>query len=863
MKEAASTKYVIVHGHFYQPPRENPWTERIERQPGTEPYHDWNDKIANECYLPNAFSRRLDEWGRITKLLNNYESMSFNFGPTLISYLEDHFPEVYERILEADRASLARLGHGNAIAQCYNHIIMPLASRRDMETQVRWGVRDFERRFGRFPEGIWLPETAVNEEVLSLLVDHGFRFIILGPHQALRTRPLEGAANQSGIAADPPRTAAQAKSQGAEHDSLWKDVSKGNIPTGMPYRCFAMGPKGKRDPQRFIDIFFYDAPLSTDVSFNHLLRNGDRFAEAIEFGFERGGGDLVVVATDGEIYGHHEPFADMAFSYLVDSAAPRHGFVLTNFATYLEKHPPSHEVELKPGPNGEGTSWSCFHGVARWKEDCGCTTGGKPSWNQRWRSPLRAALTSLARALDSAYEEDTRGILADPWQARDDYIELVSERNPDSSREFVLAHATRELSAEEISRVLSLLESQRNAQLMFTSCGWFFADISGLESVQVLRYAARAVELAGPHRRTDLEKRLIEDLRGAVSNIAGKGTGADIYLSAKKSSSIGARCIVALYAIGTHLSAKEEPARIYGHPIRISSSTIRRLDGATLRLGIIELSSRFTLETRRFEYLLFVEKDAGFSCYVRELEEGYAPSQSLERFEELARSGSNELLQAAASDYFGSPITARDFLPEDRERIIRQFAHRRLEIVEERFGEIYSESRALLKLLSEAGMQAPPSLSVPAQAHLTRRLVEETERWERSLDPAGLEGIRRIVSEASAHGVKIDTSCASQSFTELVLEKLKILASDLRAESATALEQFVNMSDQLGIEINFRDIQNEVYDILVTRIDPLLEGASGREKLSAAAKEAIAAFLALARRFNFNTESWERKLSSF
>jgi hypothetical protein len=852
MEGAGRKKHLIVHGHFYQPPRENPWTEEIERQDGVAPYHDWNDKITNECYLPNAFSRRLDGYGRITKLVDNYESLSFNFGPTLISYLEDRFPEVYERILAGDHSSVKRLGHGNAIAQCYSHVIMPLASRRDRETQVRWGVRDFERRFGRAPEGIWLPETAVSASVLEVLIEHEFRFIVLSPHQALRIRPL----------AEAP-VAAKAGAGGAKPaaDGGWKDVSKEGIPAGFPYRCFAPRAKGRRDRRRFIDVFFYDAPLSTDVSFNHLLQNGDRLADAIELGLQRGGNDLVVIATDGEIYGHHEPFADMAFSYLVDDAGPRHGFTVTNFGAYLAAHAPAHEVELKPGPNGEGTSWSCFHGVGRWKEDCGCSTGGAPEWNQKWRAPLRSGLTALAESLTAAYEEATKPLLADPSAARNDYIDLLGERTAESAREFVRAHAARELSPEEISRTLSLLESQRNAQLMFTSCGWFFADISGLEASQIMRYSARAIELAGPDHRTSLERRLIDDLKAALSNIPAKGTGADIYAAAKRASAVGARCIAALYAVRAHLDGSEEDVSIYGHPIHPIDATLRRLDGAAMRIGMLELASRYTLETRSFEYLLYVEGDAGFSCYVREAPNGASHRESVEHFEELAREGATDRLLAAAAERFGPAFSARDFLAEDRERILRQFARRKLDVVEERFGEIYAESRVLLKLLKESNMVLPTSLLVPAQAHLTKRLVAEVGRWERSLNPAGLDGIRRIVSEASAYGVPIDTSSASTSFTELILEKVRLIGDELRPDSAAALEQFVNMSDGMGIETNFRDIQNRVYDILESKIAPMLEDAGRPLGSGAPPKEGIAAFLSLARRFNFNTEAWERKLA--
>lgn len=851
MNPTPPKKNVVIHGHFYQPPRENPWTEEIDREPGAAPYHDWNERIASECYLPNARSRRLDGYGRITRLVNNYEWISFNFGPTLISYIEEKFPEVYELILAGDRASAARLGHGNAIAQCYNHVIMPLASPRDRETQVRWGVRDFERRFGRSPEGIWLPETAVNAAVIELLAEHGFRFVILSPYQALRTRPLEGAA------------AAAPAADRSDPSSGWRDAAKGALPGGRPYRCFVPGDKGPRDRRRHVDVFFYDAPVSTDVSFNHLLRNGDRFAEAIDFAFQRSGGDLVVVATDGEVYGHHEPFADMALSYLAEAAAPRHGLAMTNFGAYLDAHPPVEEVELKPGPNGEGTSWSCFHGVGRWKEDCGCSTGGGPSWNQKWRAPLRAGLAELSESLAAAFEKETKPLLADPWRARDEYIDLVEERTAEAARRFVADRAPRPLADGEISRCLSLLESQRNAQLMFTSCGWFFSDISGIETTQILRYAARAIELAGPARRAGLERKLLDALSAARSNVPAAGTGADIFAAARRASALGPRAVAALYAVNEHFAPGEAIRSVYGHPVRPLSALLRRMDGGAARVGALELSSRYTLERRVFEYLVYVEGEAAFVCYVREADGGAAAAGVVEEFAALAGDASKDRLFAAAADHFGTGLTARDLLAEDRERILRMLTAGKLDAVDRLYAQMFDECRSLLRLLAEAGVGMPPSILVPAQTHLTKLLVDEVARWERTLNPAGLEGIRRIVSEAKTYAIPIDTSTAAASFTSLVMEKLKLLAGELSAPPATALEQFVNLSEEMGIELNFRDIQNRVYGILETAIVPFIEGLRGRSPESrAAGKRAVEAYLSLARRFNFNTEAWEKRLEA-
>jgi hypothetical protein len=868
MEKTPSVKHLIIHGHFYQPPRENPWTEQIERQESAAPFHDWNDRITEQCYLPNALSRRLDNWGRITKLVNNYEWISFNFGPTLISWIEENQHEVYERIVEADRASAARLGgHGNAIAQAYNHIIMPLATRRDQETQIRWGVYDFVRRFGREPEGIWLPETAVNAATLAVLVEFPFRFIVLSPHQALRTRRLDGAAGaKGGEEAEPKGGGRKADSGGgrtAEHAAGWKDVSKGSIATGFPYRCFVPGAGGKRSSSRFIDIFFYDAPLSQDVSFNHLLRNGDTFAEAIESGYGRGGNDLVVIATDGEIYGHHEPFADMALSYLIEAAGPKRGLAMTNFGAYLAAHEPLFEVELKPGPNNEGTSWSCFHGVGRWKEDCGDAAGGSPGWNQKWRAPLRAGLTSLAESLASLYERETGEYLKSPWQSRDDYIQVIEDRGPAAAKSFLADHAARELTGPETSRVLRFLESQRNAELMFTSCGWFFSDISGIETVQILRYAARAIELVDEEPREMLEKKLMADLKGALSNVPAKGTGTDIYRRARDGSFLSLRHFAALYTIASHLTGSNEISEIYGYPIHPLEETLRRTDEATVRIGSVEATSRYTLETVAYEYLLRAEKDAGFACFIKERGEEKSYHEMTEGFSKLASSESKERLFAAAAKHFGGPaLTLRDFLADDRERILNHLVRTRLETIDERFGDIYLQSRNLLRLLSESGIPAPATLVIPAQVYLTRKLVREVERRERSLERAGLEGIRSIVSEASTFGVPIDKSSAAASFTELIVDKLKLLASGLDAKAASELEQFVNLSDEMGIQTNFRDIQNRVYGILETSVSPLLDELAARPTDGRERKLAVLAFLSLARRFNFNTEAWEKKVEA-
>ncbi len=580
-KNEEAKRYLIIHGHFYQPPRENPWTERIERQESAFPYHDWNERITRECYRPNTCSRILDPYGRITELINNYEWISFNFGPTLLRWLEDQHPDVYEKIIAADARSVERFeGHGNAIAQVYNHIIMPLASRRDQETQIRWGVKDFERRFNRSPEGIWLAETAINQQTLEILMDFGFRFIILSPHQAEAVKNI--------------------------NEKDWVDVSDGTINIGQPYRCYQPGRRGKKRRDRYIDIFFYHPQLAQDISFNHLLRNADALAERIALAFEETGGDLISIATDGEVYGHHEPFADMALAYLVTSAAASHGFSMANFGYYLDTHEVTAEVRLKPGPNGEGTAWSCFHGVGRWKEDCGCKIDPVRNWNQKWRTPLREGLNELRDSLGEIFERETSPLLKDPWKARDEYIEIIDGRERELVEGFLSRHARKKLSEEEKVRVLSLLESQRNSLLMFTSCGWFFDDISGIETVQIMLYAARAIELAGENHSTELEEKFLKTLGEAKSNVEALGTGAEIYRRAVSRTRIDAERIVAQHAIFAHLFGPAEALNIFGFSITPERNKVLSNNSTTLQAGLVKMVSPYTMKQTSHAYLLIV-----------------------------------------------------------------------------------------------------------------------------------------------------------------------------------------------------------------------------------------------------------------
>lgn len=462
---------LIIHGHFYQPPRENPWTGVIDPQPGAAPYHDWNERIHAECYAPN---------------INNYPHISFNFGPTLLSWLATHHANTYQKILDADKVSAAaRTGHGNAIAQAYGHAILPLCNDRDRLTQILWGLADFRFRFGREAESLWLPETAANDEVLALLIEQGLRYVILAPNQA-----------------------------------------KGTIDTAQPYRFSHPDGSG-----RSLAIFFYNGPVARAIAFERALASSrglvDLFIRAAQ------DGDLVNVATDGETYGHHFKFGDLCLAHALGVEAKEAGFWITNYGEFLDRHPAETEVEIDNGPDGEGTSWSCAHGVGRWARDCGCHTGGEPDWNQKWRQPLRAALNFLRDDAAKKFEEMGAELLSDPWTARNQYIGVILD--PDHVREeFLKRHAVRPLDSAEEQRVWKLLEMQLSSLLMFTSCGWFFSDLAGLETVQVLRYAARAVDLMNQLGLDPPFKSFLELLAEAKSNRPEMGNGADIFLAVDK-----------------------------------------------------------------------------------------------------------------------------------------------------------------------------------------------------------------------------------------------------------------------------------------------------------------------------------------
>lgn len=493
--------FIILHGHFYQPPRENPWTGIVPLQKSADPYHDWNSRITKECYAANSFSRYLDTHGRIEDIVNNYEYLSFNFGPTLMGWLKEHAPNIYRKIQDADKVSIENNGgHGNAIAQGYNHTILPLDTPLDAEIQIEWGLGDFKSHFNRESEGIWLPETAVNYKIIDILIEKKIKFIILSPWQAEAIQ--------------------------TEDSDEWQLLGDQPVPSWRSYRIER--EKGS------IAVFFYNNILAQGISFGHYLRDANTLYNKLKrLHCSRETSHLIHTATDGEIYGHHEPFGDMGLAALIKKIKDGDKFTLTNYGYYLEQYPPVYRARLKHGEENKGSSWSCFHGVSRWYKDCGCNTGGKEGWDQKWRTPVRKAYETLSKDLILLYKEEIRKISnIDPETILKKYIEVLT--NKKSRNNFASEMLTEKAySSINKNKLFKLLEGQKFRMYTFTSCGWFFSELSGIEPVQNLKYAYKAIEIYSHFTQKDLTDKFLDDLKEARSNIKENGTGKDIYLSLK------------------------------------------------------------------------------------------------------------------------------------------------------------------------------------------------------------------------------------------------------------------------------------------------------------------------------------------
>ncbi|HEX7828626.1 MAG TPA: DUF3536 domain-containing protein [Thermoanaerobaculia bacterium] len=786
-----TARLMTIHGHFYQPPRENPWLEAVETQDSAFPYHDWNARITAECYEPNASARILDDHDHIRSIVNNYASISFNFGPTLLSWLEVASPETYAAILDADRASRERLGHGAAIAQAYNHVILPLANARDKRTQVRWGLRDFEHRFGRKAEGMWLPETAVDVASLEALAAENVAFTILEPHQAARWRNLG--------------------------ESAWHDAN-GHIDPTQPYVC-------KLPSGRSIVIFFYDGPISRAVAFEQLLARGELFAHRLAGAFHehRAHTQLVNIATDGETYGHHHRFGEMALAYALQFIEKQGLAKLTNYGAHLAQYPPMHEVEIV-----ERTSWSCAHGIERWRSDCGCNTGGSAGWNQQWRGPLRSALDWLRDEVASLFEREGAKVLRDPWLARDHYIDVVLDRSETSVARFLASHA---VEGARVTTVLQLLELQRNAMLMYTSCGWFFSEISGIETVQVLHYAARVIQLAKQLSGIDLEQPFLTRIVRASSNLPEKGNGRLIYEREVAPSRLDLSRVAAHYAVLSLFDTFDDDTRIYCYEVTRREFEIRKSGRARLAIGTIEVRSTITHESARFDL-------AALHLGETELTGGVRLSRDASDFDALRQQldgamepgGLPAVIRIIDTHFGETPLSIRSLFRDEQRRVLHDLILATLEEAESAFRQLHERYDPLMRFHHRLGVPLPKVLQTAAEFDLNlqmRKLLAQDE-------PPAIE-IESRLRQAADEGVSVDemTRLAFAESIERASERFRERPDDF--DRLVALESLVTIAQSAKFSVDLRRTQNRYYRMR----------ASVRPAIAAADNDAAKQWLAL------------------
>jgi len=775
----ASKRYICIHGHFYQPPRENPWLETVETQDTAAPYHDWNERICAQCYATNGAARVLNIKNQIVRIVNNYARISFNFGPTLLSWLKENAPRTYRMILDGERRSRKTFGgHSSAMAQVYNHIILPLANTRDRITQIRWGIADYENHYGSLPEGMWLPETAVDRESLELLAQHGIKFTLLAPHQCKRVRALSG--------------------------GDWADTPGAGVDTTHPYLLrFESGVS--------IAVFFYNGAASRAIAFEGLLNSGENFAARLKAGFKDGAQpQLVHVATDGESYGHHHRHGEMALAYALRLLEADKTVKLANYGSFLEQFPPEYECEVV-----ENTSWSCVHGVERWRSNCGCN-GGKPNCNQLWRAPLRQALDELRDAVAPLTEQEGGKLFKDVWAARDAYIDVVLDRGGEAAERFFLAHQSHILSEPERVRALELMEMQRHAQLMYTSCGWFFDDIGGIETVQIIAYAARVLQLARElpgDEAGELEPKFLARLEEAKSCVASIYNGAHIYQACVATMELGLEQVAAHYAISSVFSSYAEETDLFCYRVRRISYDIYNSGRGRLALGRAHIASAVTGQQQSFSFAVLHFGDQNITAAVKAYNESDA-----KEFEAFAKQAAEHVQRAYFPEvirlldrYYGHvDYSLTSLFTDEQRRIVQLILNSTLWDIENSLKTIYEDHASLLHYLSQAGLPKPAALTLAAGFAVNAGLRRALEA-----DPVDQAVVKSFLSLAKADGVPLETATlsyiADQRMKRAMVELQMSLGSLEALDRALALGHSLV---ELPFELNLWQAQNIWYEIL-------------------------------------------------
>lgn len=763
-------KFICIHGHFYQPPRENAWLEEIELQESAAPYHDWNERIDSECYNPNANSRVLDDEGKIIDIVNNYSKISFNFGPTLLSWLEKYSPETYSGILKADKESMKNFGgHGSAMAQVYNHLIMPLCNRRDKETQVKWGIYDFEKRFKRKPEGMWLAETAVDYETLEVLAEHDIKFTVLAPRQAKAFRKI-----------------------GEEN---WSQ----GVNSQFHYICNL--PSGKK-----ITLYFYDGDGSQAVAFKGLLKDGKELANNLINSFNIFSGDhpLVHIATDGESYGHHHRYGDMALAYCIRYIEENKLANLTNYAQFMNLFEAEYEIEIH-----ENSSWSCVHGIERWRSNCGCNTGGT-SWNQEWRKPLRDTLNWLRDHLAEVYEREMKFFNKDVWGLRNKYINIILDRNIVNVENFIKENAPENLDEEQTTKFIRLMEMQRQCLLMFTSCAWFFDEISGIETVQVLQYANRAIQLAERESDVHLEEEFIARLSYIKSNIEDYDNGAVIYKRFVEPSRLTLTSVGMHYAVASLFDEEPESLNILSY--RCQSEYFERFEAGIQKMviGSTKINSKITLSEKQF---YFVAIYLGQHHIIGSGTDSITPEAFTSMSEKLKKAfSSSSLAQVLQLKQHYIPthnFSIRELFKDEQIKVLNKILEENIQQAEENYRDIYRKNYHLLNLMRENKLQFPNILRHNLEIVLNKdleqffkgkprnnkkldSLVDEFKKWD--IIPYQ----NQLMKPASNHII--------QSLYELEQEDYNIKAIERVIGTISAC-------DTIGLKLFRRRLQNQIFKL--------------------------------------------------
>ncbi len=773
-------RFVCIHGHFYQPPRENPWLETVETQDSAAPYHDWNERICAECYATNGAARIVNIKKQITRIVNNYARISFNFGPTLLSWLKENAPRTYRMVLDGERRSRKTFrGHSSALAQVYNHMILPLASRRDRITQIRWGIADYQSNYGAPPEGMWLAETAADTDSLDLLAQHGIKFTLLAPHQCKRIRALKDGAS-------------------------WGDTPGASVDTTRPYLVrFESGVS--------IAVFFYNGPASRAIAFEGLLNSGENFAARLKSDFKDGSQpQLVHVATDGESYGHHHKHGEMALAYALRLLEEDKSVKLTNYGSFLEQFPPEYECEIV-----DNTSWSCAHGIERWRSNCGCN-GGKPGFNQAWRAPLRQALDELRDALVPLTGQVGAELFNDVWAARDGYIQVVLDRSEQSIEHFFQSYQNHILSEAERVSALELMEMQRHAQLMYTSCGWFFDDISGIETVQIIAYAARVLQLAQwlfPGRAETLEPAFLARLAEARSNVPSAVDGAHIYKESVATMELRLEQVAAHYAISSVFSSFADETDLFCFRVRRLSHDIYTSGRGRLALGRAHVASAITGHNQSFSFAVLHFGDQNITAAVK----AYTDAEAVD-FEAFAAKAADQVQRADFPDvirlldqYYGSvDYSLTSLFRDEQRRIVQLILNSTLWDIENSLTTIYQDHASLLHYLSQAGLPKPPALTLAAGFAVNaglRRVLES--------DPIDQAQLRSFLSLAKADQVPLET--ATLSYISDLRMKRAMVELQMSSGSLEMLDRALALArtlTELPFELNLWQAQNIWYEIL-------------------------------------------------